>query len=365
MFFLCLFLISFGGAFSQPSEHFVQDSASELYVQNGQVILKHYESQAYQLKPSKAGHMGLRLFRHYQDRKYEYLLLDGINYTNSGLDKLVKIGLDSASLAKYIAKSNANYKANTEKKRLRKKTLERYPYYRLMAAKILRHVARLDELELRHKNHKQFMKMLKSYDFEQVFTDSLMIKAWGAQLANQVYWLKQLGIADYSEPFYEAVRNTYPDSLDAALSKQQYENKLYTLTHIIIAASGYYRTNLSYKDYASIIDYFRQETTTILKRAKEDVIIEVGISLLLVDESYPEINSIRADINSKVDLEKQMILSVNGSSDFAMGEHRNIIAVLLLDWQGCSERPNRQDVKRLSGHLPTNLKFKKWSKTIP
>ena len=336
-----------------------QEESNTVFSQNGKLILNHYESNAYKLKPSKAGHMGLRLFRNYQDDKYAFLLLQGILYTDKGLNKLVKNGLDSLSIEKYIKKNNRSFKTNTKKKRLRKKSLKIYPRYRFMATKILRHVARLDELGLQHKKHKKFIKLLKGYDFKKVFTDPLMIKAWGAQLANQVYWLKQLGIADYTVEFADAVKTTYPNHLDKNLSKQQFENKIYTLTHIIIAASGYYQTNLNYKDYSDIIDYFRSSTSMILQRIKEDVIIEVGISLLLVNENYPEIQDIRTHIDNKIDLEKRMVLSESGKDGFAKGEHRNIIAVLLLDWQGCSDRPNRNDIKKINGHLPSTLRWKK------
>ena len=99
--------------------------------------------------------MGLRLYRHYQDDKYAYLLLQGVLYTDQALNKLVKSGLDSLSIEKYIKKNNKSYKGNTKKKKLRKKTLKTYPRYRFMATKVLRHVARLDELGLQHKKHKK------------------------------------------------------------------------------------------------------------------------------------------------------------------------------------------------------------------
>ncbi len=360
IFFILFFIGSqsvFSNAQLKPLD--LQAESNAIFSENGKLILDHYESKAYQLKPSKAGHMGLRLFRNYQDDKYAFLLLQGILYTDKGLNKLVKNGLDSLSIEKYIKKNNQSFKANTKKKRLRKNTFKTYPRYRFMATKILRHVARLDELGLQHKKHKKFIQLLEDYDFQKVFTDPMMIKAWGAQLANQVYWLKQIGIADYTKEFREAVKRTYPNHMDKNLSKQQFENKIYTLTHIIIAASGYYQTNLDYKDYSDIIDYFRSNTVMILQRIKEDVIIEVGISLLLVDESYPEIQQIRTHINNKVDLEKRMVLSPSGKDGFAKGEHRNIIAVLLLDWQGCSDRPNRKDIKKMKGHLPSTLKRKR------
>lgn len=328
------------------------------YVKSAKSIRLKYEHHSYKLKPSKAGHMGLRLWRNYKDEKYKYLLLQGINYTAGSLDKLVENGLDQNSLDAYAASKNEKYKANTKKKKRRQQTFEKFPKYRLMATKILRHVARLDELGLQHKNHDEFMQLISSYDYKSAFTDPQMIKAWGAQLANQVYWLNQIGVADYRSEFMDAVEKTYPAANDHKLSKQQFENKIYTLTHIIIAASEYYRHKVEYNDYDSIIDYMRSNTPLILERVKEDIIIEVGLSLLLVDESYPEIEFIRAYINDRVDKDKKMILSENGNSKFAQGEHRNIIAVLLLDWKGCAATPTFKDIKGLKSMMARSLTIK-------
>lgn len=328
------------------------------FTKNAQLILTHYESNAYQLNPSKASHMGLRLWRNYKDSKYRYLLLQGIINNSKGLDKIAKSGLNSESIAKYSAKKNAAYKAKTAKTKLRKKTLEKYPNYILMATKILRNVARLDELGLQHKKDASFRKLLANYDFQKVFTDPMMIKAWGAQLANQVYWLKYLGLGDYTNDFLVAVNQTYPNEKDQVINDQQFENKIYTLTHIIIAASGYYQHSLDYAEYAPIIDYFRNNVDQICHRTKEDVIIEVGLSMLLMNQAFPEIQQIQTYINDKVAVEKRMILSKSGKADFAQGEHRNIIAVLLLDWQGCSNLPNRNSIKKISAYFPANLNFK-------
>ena len=321
-------------------------------------IRKKYERRSYQLKPSKAGHMGLRLWRNYEDDRYQYLLLQGILYTSNSLDRLSKIVFDEESLENYVAKKNKSFSTNTIKKRRRKATLKNYPYYRVMAVKILRHLARLDELGLRHKDHNRFITLLKAYDFEKVFTDSKMIESWGAQLANQVYWLHNLGLGDYRLVFKEAVRSTYPDQLDAKLTKQQYENKIYTWTHVLIADSDYYRYLLDYQEHKKVVDYFRSQTDQILHRCKEDVVIEVGLSLLLVNEGYPEIKKIRSFIAERVDPQKDMILSTNGKASFAKGEHRNIIAVLLLDWKGCSPIPSSKDVQSLNTYFPKSLSWK-------
>lgn len=324
------------------------------YAQDAALIRANYEENAHKLSRFKSGHMGLRFYRHYGDEKYIPLFIKGIELAGEGLNRIYKDGLTAEDVKRVSTESNKKYySTSTTRKRLRSKTLEEFPNYRFYATKLLRHVARLDEVGLRHERHEEFVVALRSYDFERAFTDEKMIKAWGAQLANQVYWLKQLGIADHSKVFLEAVEKVYPAEKDRQLSKQQFENKLYTLTHIVIGASGYYQVEVS--DFPHITDYFRRNVSVILNRAKEDVVIEVGISLLLTGKDYPATEKIRKYISQSINRDKRMIPSPSGKTDFASGEHRNIIGVLLLDWQGVHQRPNAEDHFKWRSSIPPYL----------
>lgn len=326
------------------------------FEEDAKLIRDNYENNTEKLSRFKTGHMGLRFYRHYGDEKYIPLFLEGIELAETALNTIYDRGLDSETIKKYSEKSNRKYySTSTPRKNLRSQTLSDFPEYRFYATKLLRHVARLDEVGLRHQHHDEFIQALRSYDFESAFTDHEMIRAWGAQLANQVYWLKQLRIADHTVAFQKAVEKVYPEKKDIELSKQQFENKLYTLTHIVIAASGYYQVDVAYEEFPEIIDYFRRNTSMILERAKEDVVIEVGISLLLTGNDYAEIDVIRRHISDKINREERMIPSPSGKTDFALGQHRNIIGVLLLDWQGTYERPRARDLKKWRSNVPNTL----------
>lgn len=109
-----------------------------------------------------------------------------------------------------------------------------------------------------------------------------MIKAWAGQLANVVAWIKQLGGKNYSDVFINALQQVYPDNSEHLLSLQQYENKLYVLTHIILANSQYYQHPVNRDDFAWIFDYFDTHIDIIISRAKADVVAEVGIAYLLL-----------------------------------------------------------------------------------
>ncbi len=75
-------------------------------------------------------------------------------------------------------------------------------------------MARADEYGLKHQQDKTLREIIRRYDFTRYATDKEMIEAWAAQLANQVYWLRQLGEQDVVNAFIEAFRATYPDDND-------------------------------------------------------------------------------------------------------------------------------------------------------
>nr|WP_269809274.1 DUF3541 domain-containing protein [Enterovibrio nigricans] len=106
---------------------------------------------------------------------------------------------------------------------------------------------------------------------------------------------------------------TYPDEKDPMLSTQQYNNKLYGMTHIILAASEYYRKPVSEDNFQWIYDYFRQHFNTIAARSKPDVIAEIGITFLLAGlDNDPVVKKSQHIIRAAIDREKGMIPSVSG-----------------------------------------------------
>ncbi len=331
------------------------------YSKDADLIRSYYEQRAFELPPSKAGHMGCRLYRQYGDKRYKFLILQDIKNIDQRFRSIKGKGLDPASLLKISRQEIKDYnKSDNERYVRRRKTFDSYPTYRLIAVSILGGLAKLNNYGLKCADEDLFRKVIHGYNFKHVFRDPVMIRAWGAQLANQVYWLKQLGERDLSHTFSQAVRRTYPNSKDHLLSQQQFTNKIYTLTHIIISASEYYQKPVNAVEFSWILDYFSANLSTIIKRCNVDVIAEVGLSYLLAEkEDASEVEIIRAFVSSSINKDASMIPSSKGGTDFVYGEHRNILAVMLLDWQGTTRRPYTKEIPELKDHLPTSLVFDK------
>lgn len=174
---------------------------------------------------------------------------------------------------------------------------------------------------------------LADADFGSFLLSETAMRHYAAQAANQVWFLYQLGVADLRDPFMQRFQEVYPPSGDAYLSRAEWHNKIYGMTHIVIAASRYYQDTLPTDSFAWITDYFIEQLPLLLDTATEDILAEVGISLALTNQlSHPAVESIRQALITAYDAEARMIPSPSGSTDFARGEHRNVLAVMLLIW---------------------------------
>ncbi|MEF1227379.1 DUF3541 domain-containing protein, partial [Vibrio fortis] len=137
---------------------------------------------------------------------------------------------------------------------------------------------------------------------------------------------------------------------------QQFGNKIYGMTHIIFGDSEYYQHQVSEKQHQWIYDYFRENIDTILLRAKEDVIAEVGLTFLLAGlEDDPVVEKTRLAIQASIDKQQGMIPSITGDFDLEYGEHRNVLAIMLLDWQQVNEAPTFKKHPEVFKSLPYGL----------
>ena len=306
------------------------------YQRDAQQIKAHYQAELYTLKPYTFGHFGVRLYRQTGDEQYELALWVDLARVANKLNKLAAEVHTPEQIRAYSLKKLAKLKGKKgERSERRYAATQAHPDYFYLGLDLLAAMARSNEFGAQHQQDALLREILSRYDFAQFATDPEMIKAWAAQLANQVFWLRQLGGQDVVEPFITAFRQTYPDDQDHLLSDQQFNNKIYGLSHIIFAASQYYLTPVNEADYQWLFDYYRANIKQILRRCKEDVIAEVGLNFLLAQlPNDPVLHQTQARISQAIDHQAKMIPSVGGSFDLERGEHRNVLAIMLLDWQG-------------------------------
>ncbi|WP_062665531.1 DUF3541 domain-containing protein [Grimontia celer] len=328
--------------------------------QDAAVIKNTYDTNLAELSAYQLGHYGLRMYRQTQDDKYKAAVwtdmarvADRLNEyaaTIHNKEDVVKLG--KVRLKVYDS-------GDSERDALRHAAAQGREEYLVLGAGLISSMARANEYGLEHIDDERLHEILSWYDFSEYATNPQMIRAWAAQLANQVYWLKQLGEQDHTAAFDKAFRDTYPDSQDVNLTTQQFNNKLYGMTHIILAASEYYRKPVNEADFQWIYDYFRDNFDEIAARSKEDVIAEIGITFLLAGlDDDPIVARSQDIIQEAINRDEGMVPSVTGSTDLAKGEHRNVLAIMLLDWQGANAVPMAGQDSRVVSNAPWGLEAK-------
>ena len=333
------------------------NSQEQSFKQSADLIRTTYESQLYTLAAFKEGHYGLRMYRQTLDDKYSAAVWSDMARVASKLSGLSNDVQTMEQIVLYSEKRVASYVGDNDERSVRRYNITKHmPEYLYHGVDLLGSMARANEYGLEHKNDAKLREIIRRYDFSRYVTNEDMVKAWAAQLANQVYWLRQLGEQDVVDEFVETFKKAYPDSQDRKLSSQQYGNKIYGMTHVIFGDSEYYQHQVSEQEHQWIYDYFRENIDTILLRAKEDVIAEVGLTFLLAGlEDDPVVEKTRLAIQASIDKEHGMIPSITGDFDLEYGEHRNVLAIMLLDWQQVNEAPTLKGNPKVFTTIPYGL----------
>ncbi|KAB0481277.1 DUF3541 domain-containing protein [Vibrio chagasii] len=332
-------------------------SQEQYFKQSADLIRQTYESQLYTLPAFKEGHYGLRMYRQTLDDKYAAAVWSDMARVASKLSSLSNDVHTMEQIVLYSEKRVASYVGDDDERSVRRYNITKHmPEYLYLGVDLLGSMARANEYGLEHKNDAKLREIIRRYDFSRYVTNEDMVKAWAAQLANQVYWLRQLGEQDVVDEFVETFKKAYPDDKDKKLSSQQFGNKIYGMTHVIFGDSEYYQHQVSEQEHQWIYDYFRENIDTILLRAKEDVIAEVGLTFLLAGlEDDPVVEKTRLAIQSSIDKKRGMIPSITGDFDLEYGEHRNVLAIMLLDWQQVNEAPTFKGNPKVFKTIPYGL----------
>lgn len=243
----------------------ILDSQEQSFKQSADLIRTTYESQLYTLPAFKEGHYGLRMYRQTLDDKYSAAVWSDMARVASKLSRLSNDVHTMEQIVLYSEKRVASYVGDSDERSVRRYNITKHmPEYLYLGVDLLGSMARANEYGLEHKNDAKLREIIRRYDFSRYVTNEDMVKAWAAQLANQVYWLRQLGEQDVVDEFVDTFKKAYPDDKDKKLSSQQYGNKIYGMTHVIFGDSEYYQHQVSEQEHQWIYDYFRENIDTIL-----------------------------------------------------------------------------------------------------
>lgn len=296
-------------------------------------ITGHYEDHLEELKPVYRGHWTLRLYRISGDPRYlEDLKVYG-DYLYNDYSRFVAGLHDEAfrSLTHEVLLGPIR-KAATEKSVMRRQVLDEagdYLYmHQLLYLTFMIHSLGLDKRDMGLFD--KALAALKRFSFSSYLEQPGLLRYHAAEMSNAVYYLQVLGLGRFDKEYvkrFRRVHRTTEQEGDPVL----YENKIYGMTHLMIAASEYYQKRVSAQKFRWILDYFDRNIDAILARSKPDVVAEVGLCFLLAGKAdHPVVIKTRNFVSRSWNPDFKMIPSVAGRADLNQGEHRNVLAVMLL-----------------------------------
>lgn len=299
-------------------------------------IRSHYERALVDLPQSQQRHYAQRLYRITGNERYLPLNRAYGERLKQRLGREIAALNTSGHARRKAEKIVADYSTGSAKKRRRKHMLAAWgdiPYAKKMAFDMVQANAYglLNEDDL--PGYHRVLDYLKGVDFSVFLTDPAVMSIYAAQVANLTYYLHELNIVDLRDDVITAFRQQYPPARNAALSRAEYRNKIYGMTHFIIAASRYYQQPVNATTFDWALDEFAAELEPIVARTKEDIYTEVGISFLLAGRGEnPAVEQLQNALLDAYRPEARMIPAKDGGTDLARGEHRNVLAIMLLDW---------------------------------
>lgn len=314
----------------------LQPSADPDPAQVAQAIRARYEAALPQLPQDKQRHYAQRLYRITGDARYVpanrahgQVLRERIGAEIRALDTPGHAQQQALELV-------ATYPVRTERQRQRKRMLAQWGeiiYAESLAFDLVQaqSYGLLNERDL--PGHARALAYLRGVDFRSFLTDADVLASYAAQVANLAWFLHELGVADLRQDVVAAFRQLYPPQRDPSLSQAEYRNKIYGMTHLVIAASNYYQRPVPAQPFAWVLDEFAAGLDQILARTKEDIYIEVGISFLLAGQAqHPAVQRLREAAIRAWDPAAGIIPAEDGGTDLVTGEHRNVLAIMLLAW---------------------------------
>lgn len=299
-------------------------------------IQSHFDTNLDKMSRVRRKHYALRMFRITGSQQYLQPIISDVLATARWFPRNLE-SLDQPDYAqRRTTEILSSYIGSSQRSQARRKLLSESGTM-VFNCLILYELNKLKELGLletpRFENTARGIDYLKKVDWRSFVLKPEAIRVYSAQLANDVYYLLNLGIEDLRQDFNTAFQQTFPDREDGQLSAEDFEAKVYGLTHIIIASSRYYQQTVNQAEFAWIFQWFEHNINRILREIKADVLTEIALCYLLVNQPEHQIvDRIKQALIENFDPISQMIPGTTGSLNLQAGEHRNVLTVMVFHW---------------------------------
>lgn len=306
-----------------------------------QEIQTHFEDHWLELRPQIQAHYATRLYRITGDEQYTSPLF------------MLQLSRSSQLLQDWEKRNDKDYATErsrallayfkehkiSERTQLRADLFKQYPEvpFQLNLLAQLYQIYDLGLLESTPFNtikKNDITEYFKTTQLSEFVLDKEVIELYASRLSDYVMQLKVFGVIDLEDKYMESFKQVFFEKPDEQLSPLQFESKLYGMTHMIIAASRYYQKKVSDKKYEWIEEYFSKQPDFLVNKVKADIAMEIALVFLLRDysTSHAAVETVKKYIQANFSAEHNMILGVDGNAEINAGEHRNVLALMVLNW---------------------------------
>lgn len=182
----------------------------------------------------------------------------------------------------------------------------------------------------------------KNINWEKYLLDSKFILADPVQGINQIFWLKNLKLANLSSRFINLFFSLYPPNL-VFKNPLAFHNQIYGYTHIIITDSNYYQKFPSSQKHSRVLNFLKKILPSVIKKKNLDLAAEIGCCFKLCRAFPQEIEKIKKILTQNIN-PKTNLLSPSFSNPSAF-EHTHVLtAMVLLKWKRLYHSP-KIDIK--------------------
>jgi len=314
----------------------------------GDTIIKTYEDKLSLLSLRKQFHFLTRIYRITGNAKYIPMIRAVYKALLPKFKKNLEAIRTEAKLKELAETRILKYKHDTPRR------AKRYSYYLLNPELLVYEAAILDlfivkSLGMENSDSishefKKAKSLISGKNLERLFLSQEHIRVNPSESANKIFFLNFLGISDRREELLKTSKeywlNLKPQDTPT------WHNKIYALTHLIIAASNYYQNLVEKEKFDWILNYFDEDFNNIEKAVSLDSLGEIGLCYkLTANPQNNNLQKIKTILESKFD-KKIGYIAHEKYSDFSGSEHRNTVAAMVLtDFDNLYKGPNIGDLK--------------------
>jgi hypothetical protein len=327
--------------------------------QNLDRIIDTFERNLFSLPVKYQYHWATRRYRIDPDVKYiQPIWSDFQQRTLAAIPKIISVNFFNTP-KRIGSQIVANYSTNTIKKKLRVEHYQKHPeilfYFNLIHYLFMVKSYRLRALGELKKHYTKGIGILTKVNWEELFLDPGLIAVNPSAVANNIYYLNFLGVINLERQLIQ----TYKDYWLSFTPKDpvEWQNKVYGLTHLIIAASYFYQRKVERVKFDWVLEFFENNIDQIIKNTNSDITAEVGLCFKLCGvKSHIVIDKTINHLHTQIDSDLGVIIREDGQNSLEKLEHRNVVATLLMShWRRLTPGPD----------LYTFLKEEKKSLYIP